>query len=75
MFHFTPGLIRCEECGVAVAEAAIDEHVCEHERWVTYQAEKLRDGVERLETDITVFLESARGRFELWYAERSRLAA
>jgi hypothetical protein len=65
----------CPECGVSVPSAEIDEHVCDPERKLDYQMFQCRDEIGRLESDVVAYLDSAQGRFELWYAERQRRAA
>jgi hypothetical protein len=62
----------CPECGAAVPQAELDEHVCEHERWVDHQMFVLRGELDGLEGEIAAWLESPRGRFELGYAQRER---
>jgi hypothetical protein len=63
----------CHECGIAVAETAAVEHVCDPDRRVAFQLHLHRDGIARLERDVRAYMASAAGRFELWYAERERL--
>jgi hypothetical protein len=50
----------------------MDEHVCDHERWLDYQMFEQRDQVASFESDLNAYLTSAQGRFELWYAEHVR---
>ena len=67
-----PAYMPCEECGVALAANARDEHVCSEQRRVEYQMCRLRGEVESFGDQLTAYFESLRGRFELWYAERER---
>jgi hypothetical protein len=62
----------CSECGAAVERPKQDEHVCEPDRLLDYQLFQLRDEVAALEGELVVYLDSPRGRFELWCAERDR---
>jgi hypothetical protein len=66
---FRPSHMPCESCGASVKAAAEPEHVCDWNRWLDYRVFQERGDVEG---DVAAFLESPRGRFELWYAERER---
>ena len=68
-----PPAMPCPECGASVAKAERDEHVCDHERWLTYQMFQLRNELEQFEGEVRSYLDSPEGRFELWCAERQRL--
>jgi len=48
-------------------------HACEEERWATYQLFQLRDEIAELDGQVARYLDSPRGRFELWDAARRRL--
>jgi hypothetical protein len=67
-----PRNMPCPECGESVAVEGHDRHTCEEERWATYQLFQLRHEVEALEGQLASYLESPRGRFELWDAARRR---
>ena len=67
-----PSSMPCPECGASVAQAEREEHVCDRERWLTYQMFQLREELEQLEAEIGAYLSSARGRFEVWWAKRQR---
>ncbi len=62
----------CPECGASIASAEFDVHTCEQERWLDYQMFQLRSELAALEDEIIEYLDSAHGRFELWYAQRER---
>jgi hypothetical protein len=62
----------CSECGASVASFDLGGHVCERERWLDYQLFGLRDELARFEADLGAYLATPAGRFELWYAERTR---
>jgi hypothetical protein len=67
--------VKCPGCGLVVSMAGLSEHECEDERWLLYQLELARPGIERVEEDIACYLLSVRGRFESWYAARHRHAS
>jgi len=53
----------------------LDEHVCEHERWIGYQVFQLRHEIDDFDTELAMYLDSPKGQFDLWYAERERRLA
>ena len=67
-----PRFMPCPECGESVAVERSDGHVCEEERWATFQLFQLRHEVAELQAGIAVYLDSPRGRFEVWDAARRR---
>ncbi len=67
-----PRYMPCIECGAAVERARRDEHVCERERLLDYRMFHLRADVAAIDDEISAYLDSPRGRFELWSAERDR---
>ena len=62
----------CAECGASVPVGASDEHVCSEQRRLAYELFKLRAEVAAFEDQLAAYLDSPRGRFELWYADRER---
>lgn len=64
--------VQCPGCGVELPSSALRLHVCDWWGWLDHQVTLRRDGLDRFELDLGAYLESARGRFELWYAERMR---
>jgi hypothetical protein len=62
----------CPDCGESVAAQLHESHACEKERWATYQLFQRRDEVAAFDDQLATYLESPRGRFELWDAERRR---
>ena len=75
MFVFPqPQYIACSECGACVPRWEADDHVCDEDRWLDYQLVRLRPDIARFETDFGQWLETGAGRFERFYAERSRPA-
>jgi hypothetical protein len=67
-----PRHLPCSDCGAAVERSKQDEHVCAPERLLDYQLFQLRDEMAALEGELAVYLDSPRGRFGLWCAERDR---
>ena len=67
-----PGHLPCSDCGAAVERSLQDEHECNRERLVDYQMFQLRDDIGAVGGELAVYLDSPRGRFELWCAERDR---
>ena len=67
-----PRFMPCPECGESLAAEERSGHVCDDERWATYQLFQLREEVAELEGQLAAYLDSPRGRFEAWDAERRR---
>jgi hypothetical protein len=74
-FSRDPQMTPCPGCGADVPSRALSVHVCDWWRWLDHQVDLRREELERFEPELTAYLESARGRFDLWYAERERLRA
>jgi hypothetical protein len=72
---FPSRYMPCPDCGASVDGRAAGQHVCERERWLDYQLFQRRDEIQRFDGELGAYLCSARGRFELWYAERTRRAS
>ena len=72
---FALRFIPCEGCGLSVAKGEYAAHVCEPDRRIAYQMIQHEDDLARVEREIHRYLDSPRGRFEAWYAERSRRPA
>ena len=68
-----PRFMPCPDCGESVPADARDEHRCDDERWLTYQLFQLREEISSFEDQVALYLDSPRGRFELWDAQRRRL--
>lgn len=63
----------CPGCGEELTPQAFRFHVCDWWRWLDHQVQLRRDELGRFERDLAAYLETPRGRFDLWYAERARL--
>ena len=66
-----PRHIPCPDCGASVPVRQ-REHVCDGEVWATYQLFQLRDKTAAFDDQLAFYLDSPRGRFELWDAARRR---
>ncbi len=76
MFVFPqPQYIACADCGACVPRAEADDHVCDEERLLDYQLVRLRPDIARFEAELGEWLSTGAGKFECYYAERSRPAA
>ena len=62
----------CDECGASLAHGEREAHECERERWLDYQVTQRRGELEGFELELGYYLDTPRGRFDLWYAERRR---
>jgi hypothetical protein len=69
---FALRFIPCEDCGVSVAKSEYAAHVCEPGRRVAYLMIQHRDDIAAVESEIRTYLDSPKGRFEAWDAERRR---
>ncbi len=74
-FPSDPRYMPCPDCGASVPQVEREAHVCEEERWVTFQLFQLREEVEAFEAGLARYLDSPAGRFEAWYAQRRRGSA
>lgn len=62
----------CERCGASIDGRAADEHACEEGRRLDYLVFQLRGEILVLEAELAAWLDTPGGRFELFYAERTR---
>jgi hypothetical protein len=62
----------CADCGASVAREEREGHVCELERWLDFRVGQLRPELDGIDDEFAAYLETPRGRFESWYAERRR---
>lgn len=56
---------RCDDCGVLLAPWQRAIHTCFELRWIA-------DAAQAFEAELARWLATPRGRFELWYAARTR---
>jgi hypothetical protein len=64
----------CPQCGASVDRAEADAHVCDAERLLDFRLFQLREEIAAFDAQLARWLESARGRFAAWIAERDRRA-
>ena len=64
----------CPGCAVELPARELRLHVCDWWRWLDHQVELRRDELQSFERQLGAYLESSNGRFDLWYAERERMA-
>jgi hypothetical protein len=69
-----PSHVPCPDCGASVPRGAIDTHVCDEQRKLDYRLLQVREEVLAFDSQLSAWLGSARGRFEVWAAERERPA-
>ena len=70
----SPRHMPCEQCGASVERGAEPAHECDDERRLEFRVFALRDEIESFDGTWTVWLQTPHGRFELFYAERTRRA-
>jgi hypothetical protein len=73
-FFSSSSHLPCPECGASVPISGKSEHVCDPERLLDFRLFQLRLETAAFEGQLREFLESPRGRFEQWCAERERPA-
>lgn len=64
----------CSGCAEELPARDLRLHVCDWWRWLDHQVELRRDELLGFECELGAYLESPRGQFDLWYAERERVA-
>ena len=66
----SPRHMPCEQCGASVERGTV--HECDDGRRLEFRVFELRDEIESFDGEWTAWLETSHGRFELYYAERTR---
>ncbi len=76
MFAFFPQSpdVTCSDCGVVLPQGAVDEHVCDEQRKLDHRLLQVHHEVAAFEGQLSAWLASASGRFEVWLAESERPA-
>jgi hypothetical protein len=69
------GFASCPDCGASLVVGALLEHTCDRTQLVDFQVARARFDIDRIDSELAHYLETAHGRFEVWYAERSRTPA
>jgi hypothetical protein len=67
-----PSFMPCEECGESVARAEREQHACSPERKLDYELFQLRSELAEFDAELSAYLASPQGRFDVFYAERRR---
>ena len=70
---FQPAFMPCSECGVSVARATRETHVCEGERLLEHRLFRLRDEIGAFDDQLSRYLATPQGRFAAFLAARDRL--
>lgn len=68
----SPRHMPCEHCGASVERGTEAAHECDERRRLEFRVFVLRDEIESFDTQWTAWLQTPRGLFELYYAERTR---
>jgi hypothetical protein len=71
-FAFYSRYMPCAECGASVERATLETHVCDAERLLDFRLVQLREEIAAFDAQLAAWLDSARGRFATWLAERER---
>jgi hypothetical protein len=67
-----PSFMPCEECGESVARADREQHTCSPERKLDYELFQLRSELAEFDAQLSAYLASPQGRFDVFYAEQRR---
>jgi hypothetical protein len=62
----------CARCGMSLTRVDRESHVCDAERRARFEAFQARHELAEFERELARFLDSPRGRFAVYYAERDR---
>jgi hypothetical protein len=72
MLDRVPAYLDCPACGTSVSADHLPAHTCDARHRRDQATRILAAAAGELEADIRAYLESPRGRFELFYAQRTR---
>jgi hypothetical protein len=70
-----PTHLPCPSCGASVARDSVGEHLCDEEQRSRYERFQARVEVDRFDAELTTWLDTPAGRFEVFYAAHRRRAA
>jgi hypothetical protein len=62
----------CDDCGASLTRAERESHACDPERQCNFAFIQLREERELFDDQLEAYLDSPRGRFDVWYAARRR---
>ncbi len=69
---FRSRYMPCDECGTSLDHDETEEHACDPERRLEYQLFQQRAAIAYFDDELCAYLDSAQGRFAVWYAEYTR---
>jgi hypothetical protein len=69
---FASRYMPCLNCGASLERGTLNSHVCDRERWLDYQLFQLRSEIDLFGAQLNAYLRTNKGRFEVWYAKRTR---
>jgi hypothetical protein len=67
---FLSRFMPCDECGDSVDSSSQVVHQCDPDRLAEFRMFEMRQQVADFEAQLHSFLDSPRGRFEIWSAAR-----
>jgi hypothetical protein len=67
-----PRFMPCDRCGASVERGAEGQHECDDERLLDFAFFRLRPELDEFDTQLAAWLGTPWGRFERFYAERTR---
>lgn len=70
-----PAHMPCPECGASVPREAEAKHTCDRAQRASYELFQVRVESDRFDNELTSWLDTPRGRFAMYYAERERRRA
>lgn len=70
-----PAHMPCPDCGASLPRGAAERHVCDQAQRTSYELFQVRIEADRFDNELTTWLDTPRGRFAVYYAERERRRA
>jgi hypothetical protein len=67
-----PAYLDCPDCGTSIPVDKVELHACDDRHRRDHLERMTSAAVAELEADIRSFLQTPQGRFELFYAQRTR---
>jgi hypothetical protein len=65
----------CPDCGASLPREKVGQHACDKAQRAAYELLQLRLEADRFDTELISWLDTPRGRFAVYYAERERRRA
>ncbi|HEV3403664.1 MAG TPA: hypothetical protein VG073_05210 [Gaiellaceae bacterium] len=72
MWQLGPGYLDCPECGTSVPLPALERHHCDERHRQDHGGRLVASEADTFEAEFGRFLATPRGRFDVYYAARSR---